>query len=363
MNNKINVLGLMSGSSCDGVDAAICSFWMVEDRLNYELVDQISFRFSDELKEGLKVAASKSQLELYSLDTQFSKFLSASISTFLTNTEKVDYIASHGHTVLHAPAGGYTIQLGNGALISQGTGIPTICDFRSQDIACGGQGAPLAPLADEYLFGGHDFYLNLGGIVNISHVRDQHVLGYDIAPCNQMLNALSNLEGLDYDDDGKMASDGKLNEDLLRTLLDNNYLSKNYPKSLDNSWVRDNYTQPLLTYEDTIKNRLRTAVEFIAIAIKNDLTNISLSEEFSLLDKTIFCTGGGVFNKFMMERISFHCGSQGVKVFLPEPNIIEYKEAILMALMGYLRVGNKPNCIASVTGASKDCSAGVIYHP
>jgi len=363
MKEQITVLGIMSGSSCDGVDAAVCSFSMHDAVLDYKLLGKASFKFPDQLKDALKQAANKSTAELNVLNTNFSSFLVKHIFDFFQANGKTDYIASHGHTVLHAPDDGYTLQLGNGALISAGTKTPTIVDFRSQDIACGGQGAPLAPLADKQLFGGYDFYLNLGGIVNVSHVNNQSTIGFDIAPCNQMLNALSNVIGLDYDSEGKLAAQGLINEALLEKLLSSDYLKAPYPKSLDNSWVRDNYTEPLLTYEDTISNKLHTAVEFIAITIRNGLQLISNKEKVKLEGGTVFCTGGGAFNKYMMDRIIYHCSQLGVKVIIPKSEIIEYKEAMLMALMGYLRIIRKPNCIASVTGADKDCSAGVIYYP
>lgn len=363
MKERLNILGLMSGSSCDGVDAALCSFVMDQSILSYELIAKASFNFPPDLRDNLKTAANKSNKELNNLNTQFSNFLVDLLSKFMAGPDKVDYIASHGHTVLHAPAEGYTLQIGSGAIMSAGTGVPTIVDFRSQDIASGGQGAPLAPLADRYLFDGHNFYLNLGGIVNISHVSDQRITGFDIAPCNQMLNALSNLKGLDYDNGGKLAATGKVNDKLLNKLLDNEYLGKSYPKSLDNSWVKENYTAPLLAYEDTIINKLCSAVEFIAIAIKNDIQQISNFEKTKLDGSTIFCTGGGVFNDYLMDRIKFYVRQLGVEVVIPKPEIVEYKEAMLMALMGYFRVKGKPNCIASVTGANKDVTAGVIYYP
>lgn len=360
---QLKILGLMSGSSCDGVDAALCGFSMKNDILEFELIKTASFKFSNQLSSDLRTAASSLSAELNSLNSEFSIFLGENISSCFPNSAKIDYIASHGHTVLHAPEKGFTVQLGNGALISAETGIATICDFRSQDIAHGGQGAPLAPLADKYLFGGHDFYLNLGGIVNVSHLNAEKVIGFDIAPCNQMLNALSKLKGLEFDPEGELASRGRLNVGLLDSLLNNEYLTAPYPKSLDNNWVYSNYTDPILSFDDSIENRLHTTVEFIAVAIKDDLQSIADKERSQLKDTSVFCTGGGAFNNFLMERIKFHCESIGVRVEIPQPEIIEYKEAMLMALMGYLRVIDKPNCIASVTGASKDCSAGVIYYP
>lgn len=363
MKESSKILGLMSGSSCDGVDAVICDFNTEDGVIRYELLHTASFKFTDKLRDDLKTVAHKSLAELQTINSAFSNFLSSHISDFLRKSVSVNYIASHGHTVLHAPDEGYTLQLGNGALISARTGIPTICDFRSQDISHGGQGAPLAPLADKILFSGHDFYLNLGGIVNISHISAHRVIGYDIGPCNQMLNALSNLRGLAYDAAGNMAATGELNQQLLEKLLANQYLDLPYPKSLDNSWVYNNYTQLLINHEDSIENRLHTSVEFIAMAIKNDLLKIAVKEKIQLDNTSIFCTGGGAFNDYMMERIRFHCNTLGVQLTIPTQDIIEYKEAMLMALMGYLRVVGKPNCLGSVTGASKDCSAGVIYYP
>lgn len=356
----------MSGSSCDGVDAAICKFWSNEEKINYELIEKSSFVFPDALKESLIQAAELPHHELKELETRFSKFLAHSINSFVEeskSTNSLDYIASHGHTVIHDPTAGYTVQIGAGSMIAASTGLSTICDFRSLDMAYGGQGAPLAPIADRYLFPGHAFYLNLGGIVNISANINSKIIGFDVAPCNQMLNALSKLKGLEFDRGGELASSGVVNNELLTQLLANEFLISPYPKSLDNSWVTDHYTNPLIDFDGAIKNKLRTTVEFIALAIKNEMLRIANTEKSGLEGQTVFCTGGGAFNNFMMERITFHCNYIGVEVVVPDPDIIEYKEAMLMALMGYLRIEEKPNCIASVTGASKDCSAGVIYYP
>lgn len=359
----MKILGLMSGSSCDGVDAAICKFWEEEEELKYELLNTASFQFSTELKEALENSAQLDLPKLKSLEAKFSKFLSTKVNDYIRDAGTIDYLASHGHTVLHQPAESYTLQIGLGSIISAETGIPTICDFRSLDMAYGGQGAPVAPIADKYLFAGHRFYLNLGGIVNISSLVDDKIVGYDIAPCNQMLNALSNIKGLDYDDGGKLAASGRLNDKLLQNLLSHEYLSQGYPKSLDNSWVQSNFTNPTLAFDDTVENKLYTSVEFMAIAIADELKKISASENVSIANSTVFCTGGGAFNNHLMNRIGFHSEQLGVKTVIPETDIIEYKEAMLMALMGYLRLKEQPNCLASVTGASKDCSGGVIYYP
>ena len=359
----MKILGLMSGSSCDGVDAAICRFWEDGEELKYELTGTTTFQFSSDLKSALKSSAQLGASSLKSLEAKFSMFLAKHINNYLITSAPIDYIASHGHTVLHEPAESYTLQIGLGSIISAETGIPTICDFRSLDMAYGGQGAPVAPIADKYLFGGHRFYLNLGGIVNISSFVDTKIIGYDIAPCNQMLNALSNTKGLEYDDGGELASSGQLNDVLLQNLLSHEYLTQAYPKSLDNSWVQTNFTSPTLAFDDTVENKLHTSIEFMAIAIAGELKKISTNENIELGDTTLFCTGGGAFNKHLMDRIGFHIGQLRVKTVIPGKDIIEYKEAMLMALMGYLRLKEQPNCLASVTGASKDCSGGVIYYP
>lgn len=358
-----NILGLMSGSSCDGVDVALCKFWTSDQDIQYELEDTCTFAFPTDIKESLSQAAQLSNTKLKILETRFSRFLASNINAYLGESKSVDYIASHGHTVLHDPASSYTVQIGAGSLIAAETNLATICDFRSLDMAYGGQGAPIAPIADKYLFPGHTFYLNLGGIVNISCNANSKFIGYDIAPCNQMLNALSKTKGLEYDEGGKIASAGMINDDLLQKLLSHSYLQQGYPKSLDNSWVRDNYTTPILDYDDSIENRLHTSVEFMAQAISDELNKIATNEQLKLKGATMFCTGGGAFNEYLIKRLAFHCEQHSVKLVIPEAQIIEYKEAMLMALMGYLRITNQPNCMSSVTGASKDCSGGVIHYP
>lgn len=353
----------MSGSSCDGVDIAVCKFWSQEGEIGYELQATTTFAFPIDLKENLKRAAGLSSAELKKLESRFSMFLASNINSFVNGVHKINYIASHGHTVLHDPDASYTVQIGAGSLIAAATRTPTICDFRSLDIAYGGQGAPIAPIADKYLFSGNDFYLNLGGIVNISSNIEGRIIGYDIAPCNQMLNALSKLKGLEYDDSGKLAASGKTNNELLHKLLSHEYLSQSYPKSLDNTWVQDNYTKPILAFDDTIENRLHTSIVFMTQAITNELKKISSIENLDLNGAKMFCTGGGAFNDFLIQQLAKFSHPLGVELVIPEPQIIEYKEAMLMSLMGYLRMIGQPNCLSSVTGANKDCSGGVIHYP
>ena len=360
---EVKILGLMSGSSCDGVDVALCKFWSEYDIIKYELKDSATFNFSDELRKQLLQAASLSNSDLKKLEIDFSRYLGKNIKSYLTKSQEVDYIASHGHTVLHDPDASYTVQIGAGSVIAAETSLPTICDFRSLDLAYQGQGAPIAPIADKFLFPSHEFYLNLGGIVNISAHVNSKILGYDIAPCNQILNALSKTVGLEFDEGGKLAASGEVNNELLTTLLANEYLSRPYPKSLDNSWVKKNYSDPILEYSDSVENKLCTSIEFMNQAIVNEIRKIGKQENVDLTNTKMFCTGGGAFNTFLMESLGRKCKAEGVEIVLPDPKIIEYKEAMLMGLMGYLRLTNQPNCLSSVTGASKDCSGGVIHYP
>ena len=289
------------------------------------------------------------QLEI--IDSNYSEYLASVILDFINNNsiKSIDFIASHGHTALHQPENGLTYQIGNQQLLANKLNQKVICDFRVQDVALGGQGAPLVPIGDRLLFSDYEFCLNLGGFANISYELNNERIAFDICPVNIVLNYYVSKLGLNYDDKGDIASTGNINQNLLFQLNKLNYYNEAPPKSLGLEWVDLNIFPLIDSFYLKTEDILRTFVEHIAIQISKVLIKS---------DTKVLVTGGGVFNEFLMNRIRNFSKSE---VIIPTREIIEYKEALIFGLLGVLKDRNEVNCLKSVTGAKRDHSSGVIY--
>ncbi|MFC2104916.1 anhydro-N-acetylmuramic acid kinase [Bacteroidota bacterium] len=335
-------IGVMSGTSLDGLDIVLCNFSYL-DTWKFNIEKSKTVEYSQGWKEELNNASKLNGLELLSLHKKFGRLIGESINTFLKNTDhEIVLIASHGHTVFHQPEKKLTLQIGDGYEIAALTRITTINDFRSMDVAFGGQGAPLVPIGDQLLFAEYDYCLNIGGFANISFEEKEERLAYDICPANIILNYLAHKLGQSYDKNGALGFLGKLNNELLQKLNSLEYYNKKHPKSLGKEWLENIFIPILEISEIPIHDKLRTIYEHIAQEVSTAMNIKSKSKT-----KT-FITGGGVYNKLLINLIK-----QKTK----------FKEALIFAFLGVLRLKNQVNCLASVTGARKDCSSGVIYHP
>jgi anhydro-N-acetylmuramic acid kinase len=345
------VLGLMSGTSLDGLDIVLVRFeW--NKKMEFEVQSAKTFEYSQEWKERLGASMTLSGLELQQLDVDLARWMSSRVIEFLEKGSKikVEFLASHGHTIFHQPESGFTSQIGSGAILSILTGIPVVCDFRSQDVALGGQGAPLVPKGDQDLFGDFAACVNLGGFANISSVRGNERVAWDICPVNVVLNSLAKKEGLDFDKDGKLASKGSLIQPLFDELESLEYYQLHAPKSLGMEWVKV-HVRPLMEKfkKSPTKDILRTYCEHVASQISKSLENV---------EGDVLFTGGGVWNAFLMKRIS---DLSSCKVKIPKRQIVDFKEAIIFAYLGLLRWYGLENVKSSVTGSKSDHSAGAIY--
>lgn len=348
---KQNVLGLMSGTSLDGLDLALCQFEKNSSGWKYHLLQGVTYPLPDSFVQKVRAVDQLSGLELSFLDIEFANLSSEFVLNFQFKTkENIDLIASHGQTIFHQPSKGLTLQIGSGAIISSKTGIDTICDFRTTDVALGGQGAPLVPIGDQLLFSSYESCINIGGFANISRQQDGKRVAWDICPTNVVMNQLSSTLGAPYDKGGNIARSGKVNQALLNEFLGLSFFREKGPKSLGIEWANENIFPLLNQTPISVEDKLRTYVELIAILIERELSK-------NPGDQTII-TGGGAYNSFLIKRIVQLSNCQ---IIVPEKEIIEYKEAIIFAFMGYLRYHNKINVLASVTGAQKDHSAGCIY--
>lgn len=354
MTEGKNVLGLMSGTSLDGLDLALVNITDAVDGLKHEIVAAETIEYDQKQRDALANAKTLSGEKLFELHHKFGVLLGQCALNFLKKHQLTcDLIASHGHTVFHQPANGFTTQIGHGADIAAISGITTVCDFRSLDVALGGQGAPLVPLGDELFFGAYDFCLNLGGIANISFRKNNRRIAFDICPVNMALNYIATACGHKFDSDGKIAASGKLNTALLDKLNALEFYSKPYPRSLGAEWFHE-YFQPVLDSSNAALNdKMNTITHHIAKQIADSL-NISDNK----LNATLLVTGGGTKNKFLLQKIQ---ESSSVQIIVPDEKIIDFKEALIFALLGFLRINNNKNTLASVTGAKSDSVGGAVY--
>ena len=348
MRQSYAVIGLMSGTSLDGVDLAFCKF-EYGSKWTFTIHKAKTIPYTKEWNSKLKNLHLKSAIELARTNIEYGSYLGTIVKDFISrNHLSVDFIASHGHTIFHQPQNKLTLQIGDGNSIAAQTALPVIYDFRSKDVSLGGQGAPLVPIGDKLLFNDYDYCINLGGIANISFDQHGKRIAFDICPANQILNFLSNELGKPFDDKGKIASRGIVNTTLLSTLNSLGFYSDPTPKSLGREWVEEAILPILDHREIKTEDKLRTFTEHIAIQITTIINQKP--------GKTLV-TGGGAHNDFLIERIQSLTQSQ---IVIPSLKLIDYKEAMIFAFLGTLRMRNEINCLSSVTGASRDSSSGII---
>lgn len=349
------VIGLMSGTSLDGLDIA-CVKFNNDGAWHFDPVFCTSVSYSKTWRQNLSHAIYLNGLELKKLDLTYANFIGQEVRAFMkAHNLTPDLIVSHGHTVFHQPDIGLTLQIGDGYKIHQATGIKTIADLRSMDLSLGGQGAPLVPLGDQLLFGDFDYCLNLGGFSNISFQLHGQVIAFDICPVNTVLNHLSAQLGKAYDKNGVMAKSGKMIPDLLEKLNKLPYYNTKPPKSLGIEWVNSNMTN--LLAEGHPKDLLHTYCHHIADQIAAACSSVK-SVKPNL--PRLLATGGGAKNSFLMELIQEKLNGN-IKVVVPDSVIIDFKEAIVFAFLGLLKELGQINCLKSVTGARKDSSGGLVF--
>ena len=352
---QAHVIGVMSGTSLDGIDLAEIFFTDTEN-WNFKLGVCKTIPYSKFWVEKLKNAHLFSKKELEILNTDYTKYLALVIKNFISkeNITEIDAICSHGHTILHQPESGFTLQIGNQPKLAQLTGQNIVCDFRVADVALGGEGAPLVPIGDQLLFSEYDYCINLGGFANISYQKNNKRIAYDICPVNVVLNHFAEKLGTPYDTNGNFAQGGNIQNELLEKLNTLEFYKQLPPKSLGIEWVNSEIFPLIDKFTISEKEVLRTFTEHIAYQISEAVKGISAERQ-----KTILITGGGAYNGFLIERIKFYTTN---KIEIPDAKIIEYKEALIFGLLGVLRLQNKTNVLSSVTGANKDHSSGNIFY-
>lgn len=352
---RIQAIGLMSGTSLDGLDVCCCTFFRQADKWTFRIDCAKGYGYPEEMKQILGVGAQQmSALDFIAFHSAYGKFLGERVNEFMQEFGvRPDIIASHGHTVFHEPKKKIMYQIGDGAAIAAETRIPTVSDFRRLDIMLGGQGAPLVPIGDRLLFADYDYCLNIGGFSNISFEQDGKRIAFDISPVNYVINHYCRQIGLEFDRDGEIARRGVICKGLLDELNGMDFYRQSGPKSLGREWVETLVYPMLEHYRLSLEDKLRTFYEHAAYQISRVVASHPLAKGGKLL-----ITGGGAFNKFLIERIGALCPCE---IVIPDRQIIEYKEALIFAFLGALYMADEPGCLASVTGAPMDNIGGMLF--
>ena len=347
---EYKVIGLMSGTSLDGLDVCYAVFTHENEKWTYTIQAAETFPYSPKIKESLENAHLLSALDFILLSKQYGRFIGKMTNVFMEAYNcRPNFIASHGHTVFHQPEIQLTYQIGDGASIAATTLLPVICDFRNFDVALGGQGAPLVPIGDRLLFTDYDYCLNIGGFSNISFDENNTRIAYDICPANIVMNHYAQKKAKNYDNGGEMASAGKVCTQLLEKLNALEFYFKNHPKSLGREWVEKEFLPLTESFDISIEDKLSTICEHIAIQIANNCKTGKL-----------LITGGGAYNTHLINRIKQHSACELV---IPDKLTIDFKEALIFAFLGVLYIERQNNCLASVTGSKLDSIGGAMYNP
>jgi len=354
-------IGLMSGSSLDGLDIVFAELQEVSGKWEYSIRAAECIPYEKEWEQKLQKATSLSALDYQLLHTDYGHYIGKTINKFIERHHlqyQVQLIASHGHTTFHVPSRMMTAQIGDGAAIAAETGINTVSDLRAMDLALGGQGAPIVPIGEKLLLKDYSLLLNLGGIANVSANIPEENIAFDICPANRVLNLLAAKSGKAYDENGVMAATGDVDEKLLSKLNSLDYYGQPFPKSLANDFGTD-IVFPIVEKSGLKTNdALRTYVEHIAIQLNKSLDQ--LLPKVKISNPRMLATGGGAHNSFLTERIKANI-DHNIEFIIPDPQLIDFKEALVMALIGVLRWREEVNVLASVTGASRDSIGGAVW--
>lgn len=356
-------IGLMSGSSLDGLDIVFTELEESGGKWGYNIRHAETLPYADEWVKKLSSATQLTALEYMRLHTAYGQYVGQQVNAFVEKHNlyhQVQLIASHGHTTFHEPQNKLTAQLGDGAAIAAATGINVVSDLRAMDVALGGQGAPIVPIGEKLLLGNYPLLLNIGGIANISAALPEGYTAFDICPANRVLNMLAQEAGFAYDEGGALAAKGFVRDEPLAKMNREPYYITKYPKSLANNFGTDTIYPVLKNANLSVQDALRTMVEHICIQITRSVGRLvnKLPEDSP---RQMLVTGGGAFNGFLIERLQASLKVMGVELIVPEPELVNYKEALIMALLGMLRWREENTVLHSVTGASRSSIGGAVW--
>jgi anhydro-N-acetylmuramic acid kinase len=357
MEKTFRTIGIMSGSSMDGIDLALCHFTGQGSRWTYRIEDAQTVHMDEKWRVRLSQLQYQHAQVFVKTDVFFGRYLGELVNDFLQSTGRsADLVASHGHTIFHDPDGWITSQIGCGQTLAETCGLPVVNDFRRMDVAAGGQGAPLVGVGDEILFGDYDFCLNLGGFANISCKVNDRRIAYDISACNILLNRLAREKGLPFDHNGEIAANGSIHYDLLNRLNENPYYEQPGPKSLSREWINKEFWHHVRDFDKVpLEDRMKTLVHHIASQIGR---NIEMLSDGNGTGKRVLVSGGGVLNETLLDHIR---SSTDADIIIPDAGIVHFKEALIFGLLGVLRVENQLNAFSGYTGAAHDTVSGALH--
>lgn len=355
--HNYKIIGLMSGTSLDGLDISYVNYFKIEDEWNFELIHSATYEYSSELVANLQNSSSLNAFQMVQLDQELGRFFAEKVNDFRAKHSlslgDIDYISSHGHTIFHQPDKGITLQIGCGTTIAFMTQLKVINDFRKKDVIAGGQGAPLVPIGDFLLFRQHaNSFLNIGGFANLSFKKSNTIKAFDVCPANILINWYMRKLGHPFDKNGNIARSYPIDDQLLIELNSNPIYSDEDPQSLALEWLEENIIPVIEAYECSLESKIATITEYVAIQISKRLNKHDL--------KSVYITGGGAKNSHLISRIqTFYEG----EIHIPKTEIIDFKEAIIFGFLGVLYLENVPNCLSSVTSAQKDVIGGTLHLP
>lgn len=348
------VLGIMSGSSMDGLDMVYCLIEENAGEWSYQIEHGECMAFDPEWKNRLEDITRLSALELIRTHSALGRWIGYQANEFMERyglEHKVHFISSHGHTVFHEPHHQMTFQIGDGAGISVITGLPVISDLRNIDVALGGQGAPIVPIGEKLFWKDFNYFLNIGGIANLTKTDTKDYMAYDVCPANRVLNELAKEKHLEYDQGGAIASEGNINLPLLEALNNLEYYTQKPPKSLANEMGTQKIIPLIGTYNLSTEDKMRTYVEHICVQISQQCEDSG----------RMLVTGGGAFNGFLIQILREKLKQREIEIIIPDKTLIEFKEALVMALIGVLRWREESNVLNSVTGSSRNSIGGALW--
>ncbi len=354
----------MSGSSIDGLDIVFVHLIESAGKWHCEMKVADCIPYNKKWENRLRNAAYLSALDYAQLHADYGHFLADAIDEFVDKNDihmQMDLISSHGHTVFHRPEKKMTAQIGEASAIAAKMNVAVVSDLRNFDIALGGQGAPLVPLGEKLLFPEYKLFLNIGGIANVSFHDDENVTGYDICPANAILNTLSQKEGLAFDEGGKLAASGEVCKELLQELNAQTYYKEMPPKSLSNEFGIEMLFPIIEKHQLAPADSLRTYIEHIVMQLEKSIEQLLKDKNPLTNDFNLLATGGGAFNDFLIKRMREVLQNYGVEVVVPEKEIVEFKEAMIVALLGALRWRENNTTLPSVTGASRASIGGALW--
>jgi anhydro-N-acetylmuramic acid kinase len=352
----------MSGSSLDGLDMAFVEFEETGGKWNFEIKAATCKPYSRDWMQRLRDAPTLSAYDYLLLHAAYGKYIGAEVNSFIEDNalhHRVQVIASHGHTTFHAPHLDFTSQLGDGATIAAITQINVVSDLRALDVAFGGQGAPIVPIGEKLLFSDYQLCLNIGGIANLSCQDSGKYIAFDVCAANRVMNMLAQLEGKEYDENGDIAASGSIDETLFTQLNSLDYYNLPFPKSLANTFGTDEVFPIVQSFDLTTADKMRTYAEHVVLQISNSLQGLTAGHGEATMKMLV--TGGGAFNSFLIERLSQSLKPLNIEVVVPTAMLVNYKEALVMALIGVLRWREEYNVLSTVTGASRSSIGGAVW--